>query len=141
VSLSTSTSPRSVNQPLATLFGAVYIVVGLIGFLVDSQGFAATEGGKILGIFEVNPLHNVAHLAIGALLLFAGRASLAAARSANLAVGASYLLLGVVGLFILDSSANILAINPADNGLHFASALVLLAAGLSADKAVAVRTA
>jgi hypothetical protein len=139
MSLNSATGDRSLNQLLATVFGAVYILVGILGFFVGSEGFAATEGGKILGIFEVNPLHNIAHLAIGALLLGAGRASHVAARSANLAVGAAYLALGVLGLFILNSEANILAINSADNGLHFASALVLLGVSLVADKPVAVR--
>ncbi len=126
---------KTVNQLAATVFGAVYILVGILGFFVHSNGFAATSGGKLLGIFEVNPLHNVAHLLIGAVLLGAGRASLAAARATNTTIGGAYLLLGVVGLFILSSSANILALNAADNGLHFASALVLLAVGVAADKA------
>lgn len=126
-------STKSINEYIALAFGAVYILVGLIGFLVHSNGFAATSGGKILGIFEVNPLHNIAHLLIGAVLVGAGRA-LATARAANTAIGGAYLLLGIVGLFILDKSANILALNAADNGLHFASALLLLGVGLAADK-------
>jgi hypothetical protein len=123
----------SVNQVVAAAFGAVYVVVGLIGFVVDSSGFAETDGGKIFGIFEVNPLHNVAHLLIGAALLLGSR-TLPAARAVNLTVGAAYLALGVLGLFILDSEANILALNGADNGLHLASAALLLAVGLGADR-------
>ncbi len=125
---------RSVNELAATVFGAVYLLVGVLGFFVHSNGFAATSGGKLLGIFEVNPLHNVAHLLIGAVLVGAGRAGLAASRATNTTIGGAYLLLGVVGLFILSSSANILALNAADNGLHFASALALLAVGVAADK-------
>lgn len=128
-------SGRSVNELVATVFGAVYVLVGILGFFVKSNGFAANSGGKLLGIFEVNPLHNIAHLLIGAALLAAGRSGLAAARGMNTAVGAAYLLLGVVGLFLLDRSANILALNGADNALHFASAVVLLATGVAADKA------
>lgn len=116
------------------VFGAVYVLVGILGFFV-SETFAGTDDDKLLGIFEVNHLHNIAHLLIGAALLVASKA-LAAARAANTAVGAAYLLLGVLGLFILDSSANILALNSADNGLHFASAAVLLLTGLFADKSV-----
>jgi hypothetical protein len=47
-----------------------------------------------------------------------------------------YLLVGIIGLFILDSSANILALNSADNVLHLVSAVALLAAGLATDKDV-----
>ena len=97
--------------------------------------FAATEGEPLI-IFDVNPLHNIAHLAIGALLLFAAMKSVSAAKGANVLVGAVYLLLGIVGLFILDSDVNILALNGADNVLHLASALLLLGVGLSQDKNV-----
>ncbi|MDQ1688733.1 MAG: hypothetical protein QOK42_1708 [Frankiaceae bacterium] len=135
----TGTGTKSVNQLVGTVFGAVYVLVGVLGFFVDSDGFAATSGGKLLGIFEVNPLHNLAHIAIGIALLVAARA-LATARAVNGTVGAAYLLLGVVGLFILDSKANILALNGADNALHFASAVVLLGAALAADKQVVTRS-
>lgn len=126
---------KSPNRLLATVFGAVYLLVGLLGFTATSGiGFFDTTGGLLLGIFEVNIFHNVAHLLIGAALLIAGLSSVRAATTVNTVVGAAYLLLGVVGLFILNSSANILAINGADNVLHFASAIVLLGVGLGADK-------
>jgi hypothetical protein len=131
----TTRTDRTVNQTVALVFGAVYLVVGAAGFLVDSNGFADTQGGKLLGLFEVNPLHNIAHLLIGAALVLASR-TLTSARTANTVVGAAYLLLGIVGLFILDSDANILALNAADNVLHFATAALLLAVGASADKSV-----
>ena len=71
----------SPNRLVATIFGAVYVLVGLLGFAVTGGvGFIATEGGLLLGIFEVNPLHNIAHLLIGAALLIAGLASARAAR-------------------------------------------------------------
>lgn len=127
------TSP---NKLLATVFGAVYLLVGLAGFAVTSGvGFFATEGANLI-IFAVNPLHNIIHLAIGAALLFAGLKSVPAARSVNTTVGAVYLLVGIVGLFLLDSAANIIALNGADNVLHLASAVLLLGVGLSQDKTV-----
>lgn len=126
---------QSPNRLVATVFGAVYLLVGLLGFAyTGGVGFFATEGGLILGIFEVNVFHNVAHLLIGAALLIAGLKSVPAAKAVNTTVGAAYLLLGVVGLFLVGTAVNILAINAADNVLHFASAVLLLAIGLSADK-------
>jgi hypothetical protein len=85
--------------------------------------------------------HNVAHLLIGAALLIAGLSSIRASKSVNTTIGAAYLLLGIVGLFILNSAANILAINTADNVLHFGSAVILLGVGLGADKAVRAHAA
>ena len=128
---------KSPNRLLATVFGAVYLVVGLLGFTVTGGvDFFDTEGALLLGVFEVNIFHNVAHLLIGASLLIAGLSNVRAAKGANITVGAAYLLLGIVGLFLIGSPANILAINAADNVLHFASATVLLAVGLGADKNV-----
>lgn len=128
---------RSPNRVLATAFGAVYVLIGILGFSVTSGvGFFATEGGLLLGLFQVNIFHNVAHILIGAALLIAGLSSVSAAKAVNSAVGATYLVLGLAGLFLIGSPLNILAINVADNVLHFASAAVLLAVGLGADKAV-----
>ncbi len=133
---------KSPNRLLATVFGVVYLLVGLLGFTVTGGvSFFDTSGGLLLGLFEVNVFHNVAHLLIGAALLIAGVSNVAAARGVNIAVGAAYLLLGIVGLFLIGTELNILAINAADNVLHFASAAVLLAVGLGADKKVRAATA
>jgi hypothetical protein len=129
-----STSP---NRMLAIIFGAVYLLIGLLGFTATSGvGFFDTSGGLLLGIFEVNIFHNVAHLLIGAALLIAGLSNVRAAKTVNVIVGAVYLLLGIVGLFVTNTPLNILALNAPDHVLHFASAVILLAVGLGADKGV-----
>jgi hypothetical protein len=126
---------KSPNRLLGVIFGAVYVVVGLLGFTVTGGiGFFATEGGLLLGIFEVNMFHNVAHLLIGAALLIAGLSNVRAAKATNTTIGAAYLLLGIIGLFIVGSPFNILALNAADHVLHFASAAVLLGVGLGVEK-------
>ncbi|PWD50486.1 DUF4383 domain-containing protein [Serinibacter arcticus] len=127
------TSP---NRLLAAVFGAVYTLVGLAGFAVTAGvAFAGTEGATLI-VFDVNPLHNIVHLGIGVALLLASRA-VGSARAVNTTIGAVYLLVGVVGLFLLDSAANILALNGADNVLHLASAVLLLGVGLTQDRGVA----
>jgi len=133
---------NSPNRLVATIFGAVYILVGLLGFAVTGGvGFIATKGGLLLGIFEVNPLHNIAHLLIGAALLIAGLTRVAAAKATNTTIGAVYLLLGIVGFFLVGTGANILALNTPDHFLHLVSAIVLLGVGLGADKAVRTNSA
>jgi hypothetical protein len=125
----------SPNRLVAAVFGAVYLLVGLLGFVVTGfSNFAGTDGDTLI-VFDVNPLHNIVHLAIGALLLLSSK-NVAAAKGSNTAVGAVYLLVGVLGLFLIGTDANILALNGADNVLHFASAVVLLGVGLSQDKNV-----
>ncbi len=126
----------SPNRLVATIFGAVYILVGLLGFAVTGGvGFLATEGGLLLGIFMVNPLHNIAHLLIGAALLIAGIVSARAAKTVNIVIGATYLLLGIVGFFLVGTALNILALNTFDHFLHLASAIVLLGVGLATERA------
>ena len=133
---------NSPNRIVATVFGAVYVLVGLLGFAVTGGvGVIATEGGLLLGIFQVNPLHNVAHILIGAALLIAGIVSAAAAKTVNIVVGGAYLLLGIVGFFLAGTAANILALNTADHFLHLASAIVLLGVGLAAERSARVATA
>jgi len=125
---------RSANRTLGYVLGIVFLLVGVLGFVATSGvGFASTQGKSLLG-FELNPLHNIVHLLVGALLLVGATRGVAASRAVNTAVGGVYLLVGIIGLFILDSSANILALNGADNVLHLVSAVVLLSVGLAADK-------
>ena len=131
---SRTSATSSVNRLLGYVLGIVFLLVGALGFAVTGGvGFASREGNTLLG-FEVNPLHNIVHLLVGAVLLLGATRGVAAARSANIAIGGTYLVVGIIGLFILDSSANILALNSADNVLHLVSAAALLGAGLAADK-------
>jgi hypothetical protein len=115
-------------QWLALAIGTVYLVVGLAGFLwTGFDGFVDPDGELLLGIFEVNPLHNVVHLVIGILgLALWQQLRLARVYGWLLAVG--YGAVFVYGLFVASSGdpANFLAINHADNWLHAVSA----AAGL-----------
>jgi hypothetical protein len=129
-----SSSP---NRLVGVIFGAIYLLVGVLGFFVTAGvDFIATDGGLLLGIFMVNPLHNIAHLLIGAALLIAGLSSTRAAKGVNTTVGAVYLLLGIVGFFLVGTAANILALNAADHFLHLGSAIVLLGVGIAADRTV-----
>lgn len=130
----------SPNRLVATVFGAVYLLVDLAGFLVTGGLPFAGQQGNALVVVDVNPLHNVVHLGIGLALLLASR-SVAGARATTTTIGAVYLLVGVLGLFLIGSGASILALNGADNVLHLASAVLLLAVGLGADKATAPSTA
>ena len=129
----------SLNRKVGYLFGVVFLLVGIAGFFVaKGVGFTSTEG-KDLIIFEVNPLHNIVHALVGLVLIGGAAAGDRASRSANIAVGAVYGLVGVVGFFITDSSANLLALDIADNLLHLGTAVVLLAVALRGAPAPATR--
>src|SRR5262245_10154567 len=127
---------RRINPLVAGVVGAVFVVVGLLGFTVSGgHHVAGHTGGALLGLFQVNVLHNLVHLAVGAVMIATAVAGLRAARAANTLIGAVYLLLGVAGLFITgDNPFNIIALNGADNGLHLVIGAALLGAGLGFDK-------
>ena len=125
---------RTLNQTLSLAFGAVYALVGLLGFAVSSDvDFAGKAGASLLG-FDVNGLHNIVHLLIGVALLAASRTHVAA-RSANLAIGAVYVLLAVLGPVINDTAADIIGLNGADHVLHLLSGVLLVGVAVAADKA------
>jgi hypothetical protein len=128
-------------QRFAQVFGAVYLLVGLLGFAFTGLGgFAATSDDKLL-LFGVNPLHNIVHLAVGALWLASSRSE-AGARAVSILIGAVYLVVGVLGLFINGSSdLNILNINQPDNALHLVSAALGLYFGLAGRRHAVAHTA
>lgn len=129
------------NQMFGYAFGAVYVLVGLLGFAVTGGvGFASPDGNLLLGIFEVNPLHNIVHLGIGAAFIGGAAGGLQTSRMVNSAIGAVYLLVGVVGLLIpREDAINILALNMADNGLHLVTGAAALAVAMMADKTATSR--
>jgi hypothetical protein len=132
----------SINRMFGYVFGATYVLVGLVGFAVTGGVDFAASQGKDLIFFGVNPLHNLVHIAVGALLLIGAAGGLARARAVNGLVGATYLLVAVLGFVIVDSAANILALNHPDNVLHLISAAVALVVANKGDRAArAVRAA
>ena len=126
---------RSVNGIVALVFGAVFVLVGLAGFLVSGGHPAVgTSGGALLGLFQVNVLHNLVHLAIGVVMIaFALRGDVAA-RNVNRAVGVLYLALFVIGLFLVGTELNLVALNGQDNILHLVLGVVLAGIGFGADR-------
>jgi hypothetical protein len=127
---------RTSIQTAALLFGVVFLVVGVAGFIpgitteYDRLGNFNGVGALLLGLFGVNWLESVVHLLYGAAGLGAARTP-GAARSYFLVGGAIYIVLWIYGLVIdLASSANFIGINEAANWLHFALGVVMLGIGL-----------
>ena len=127
------------NRLVAYVFGVVYLLVGIAGFFIESD-FLNKNSEKELIFFEINGLHNVVHALVGIALLLAARAGYRAARSMNMVVGGTYLLLGIIGLFIATdtNAANILTLNGPDNALHFTTAALLLGVAMSEKDSVEV---
>lgn len=125
-------------QTASAVVGAVFLLVGVAGFVpgltsnYESLEFAGHESGAmLLGLFNVSVLHNIVHLLFGV-------AGLALARTWNGAKqfliigGLVYLALWVYGLFVHDrtDNSNFVPLNNADNWLHLALGIGMLALGL-----------
>ncbi len=94
----TTRTGRSPAQTFALAFGILYLAVGILGFAVTGlDGFFASSFSEKLIVFPLNPAHNVVHLLIGAAWVGSSRKH-GAARTANVAIGAAYLLVFVLGL-------------------------------------------
>lgn len=113
-------SDKTPGQLFALVFGAVYVLVGILGFIGP-----LVSDDKLLGIFGVNPLHNIAHLAVGALFLFGSRVP-DTAKTVNLVIGVVYGLLGLLGLLGGIIVEDLINNNAADTVLHLATAALAL---------------
>ncbi|HEX2221099.1 MAG TPA: DUF4383 domain-containing protein [Candidatus Limnocylindria bacterium] len=121
-----------VARTVVLVLGAIYVVVGIVGFipgLVTGGPPAGMESaqGNLLGIFPVNALHNIVHLAIGAALLY-GATNTSAAISVARIIGVVYVVVGLLG-FVAPDTFGLMPIGGADIFLHLATGAILLAIG------------
>ena len=123
---------RDLLVTTAQLFGVVFLLVGILGFIPgitsEAPGNFSGEGSdaKLLGIFRVSILHNIVHLLFGIFgLALASTAD--GARTFLVGGGVIYLLLWIVGLI---GGLDWLPANSADHWLYFVFGVALLGAGL-----------
>lgn len=121
----------------AMALGAVFLLVGVLGFIpgittnYGSMSFAGHDSGAmLLGVFQVSVLHNIVHLLFGAAGIAMARSD-RMARNFLLGGGIVYVLLWIYGLVIdMNSGANFVPFNSADNWLHLILGLAMVGLGL-----------
>ncbi|GAA1659496.1 DUF4383 domain-containing protein [Glycomyces endophyticus] len=131
-----TTTGRAPVQTVTLVIALVFTLVGVLGFVpgvttgFDAMTFAGHHSdARLLGVFEVSVLHNVVHLLFGVVGFLMVRTA-AASVTYLLTGGAIYLVLWLYGLLIdLDSAANFVPVNDADNWLHLGLAVGMLALG------------
>ncbi|HEV2014165.1 MAG TPA: DUF4383 domain-containing protein [Candidatus Dormibacteraeota bacterium] len=128
---------RSTVQTVALIFGAIYLAAGILGFFPFLGGSDTQTSRALLGLFNVNLLHNLVHVVIGIAGL-AAASSLANSRTFCQVVGVILLLLGVIGIFVA-SPLGLLYIGGLDIALHLVTGAVLAYFGFAAT--VSTRTA
>jgi hypothetical protein len=125
---------RSLAQTLALVFGIAFLGAGVLGFIpgittnLGDIKFASNDSpSELLGIFQVSILHNIVHLLFGIAGIALAR-TWESARTYLLGSGVIYVVLFVYGLVVgSDSDANFIPANSADDFLHLALAIGLLA--------------
>jgi hypothetical protein len=118
---------RSNAQWGALIFGVVFLLLGILGLFVEN-GMAMdadpATSGQLLGVFPVNLLHNVVHLAYGAWGIAASRSTDGSRLYGRIGAGIYAAL--VVLAFLSPSLFGLVPIGGDDIWLH-----ALLAAGLA----------
>jgi hypothetical protein len=135
------TSARYPVQTAALAVSAVFLLVGVLGFIpgittnYGDMTFAGHHSdAQLLGVFQVSVLHNIVHLLFGA-AGFALARTASGARNYLIGGGAIYLVLWLYGLVVgQDSSANFVPLNSADDWLHLFLGLGMIALGLLTDR-------
>jgi hypothetical protein len=121
---------KTVPEILGLAFGAIYLLVGIVGFFVTGfDDFFAHDTGETLLGFEINGMHNVVHILIGVAGLVLSR-TLAGARTYGWLLAVGYGAAFIYGLLAINKDWDFLSINAADNVLHILTALVGLVIAL-----------
>jgi hypothetical protein len=109
---------------LVFILGVVFLLIGIIGFV----------NNPVLGLFEVDTLHNIVHLGSGLALVLSSGNPVNAKRAA-LGVGIVYGLVTLLGFIMIGASGEdellgLMKINGKDNFLHLFLTAVLIGVGL-----------
>lgn len=128
---------RNLPQRGALIFGVVFLIVGIAGLFVPggtSMEADMDTAGRLFGLFPVNVLHNLVHLAFGLWGILASR-KLTSSRSYG-KIGAGIYAALVVLAFVDPTTFGLVPIGSHDIWLH-----AVLAAGLAVIGFAAAETA
>lgn len=113
------------QKTILTILGVVFLAIGVLGFVSD----------PLLGIFEVDALHNIIHILSGALALVAVSMGASAMTTYSRVFGIVYALVAVLGFVSGTTVLGLIAVNLADNLLHLVLAVAFLYLGFCQGKA------
>lgn len=130
----------STIQRVAQIFGWVFVVIAVWGFVVSGASMESDPAmaPKVMGLFPVNVLHNLVHLAFGVWGIMASR-SVDGAKSYALGAGVIYLVLTILG-FLTPTTFGLIPIGGNDIWLHALIAVVLLGAWAASRSATTAPT-
>lgn len=120
-------------QRVSLIFGVVFVLVALAGFLTPGgMGMEADveRAPRVLGLFPINLLHNLVHLAFGVWGILASRSWSASVQYCRIG-GVIYLVLMVLG-FLAPDGFGLVPLGGNDIWLHALLGLALAAVGFTA---------
>ena len=128
---------NTTTQKLAAVFGVVFIIGAIAGFLAPNGGMSMQPtdpdtAAKALGLFPVNILHNIVHLVFGLWGLAASR-SFGGSRSYFTTAGIIYAVLLICGWFFPDGFG-LVPLGGNDIWLHAVLAVAMLAIGFTSKE-------
>ena len=122
-----ASSNRTPGQLYALVIGAVYLLVGVVGFFFVSEFTEGSSDDQFI-IFRLNHLHNLVRVVLGVGWLAASRTAVAA-KGINTLFGAVLLLvaiLGFTGIDLMHTLFNITESTDPDNFLHLVTGGIAL---------------
>ncbi len=116
---------------IAVVFGAVFLLVGVLGFIPAVTPMSAgSEEGRLLGIFAVDAVHNLVHVLTGIAAIATGFISEAASRTYFKVFGVVYGVVALLGFGYGSAPLlGLMANNLPDAALHALIAAVALFLG------------
>jgi hypothetical protein len=133
--------PRTALRTAALAVGAVFLLVGLLGFVpgittdYGDLGAAGQEStAKLLGTFQVSVLHNAVHVLFGVAGILLSRTN-EGSRAYLVGGGVIYLVLWLYGLVVdRTSDANFVPLNAADDWLHLVLGVGMIGLGVALSR-------
>ena len=121
---------NSMTKTLAKIFGVVFLLVGVLGFI--SNPIVGTAG-----FFHANVAHDLVHILLGIVLLLGSKTPAKAALWLKI-VGVVYLVVALLGFFMtpamgMTNLLGFVGINGADNWLHVVLGVVLFLCGFASQ--------
>ena len=112
-------------KPLTLILGVVFLILGVLGFVQN----------PVLGLFEIDTMHNAVHLLSGAAALICWSKGLGTTKMYLLVFGAIYGVVAVLGFVKPSPLLGLITVNMMDNYLHTGIAAVCLIVGGSVKRA------
>ncbi|EKD75868.1 MAG: hypothetical protein ACD_44C00001G0009 [uncultured bacterium] len=118
-------------RKLAVIFGVAFIAAGIAGFIPG----LVTDGNLLLGIFEIDSMHNGVHLLSGIIALVSAT-QFSYARLYFQVFGVIYTIVAILGFI---TEGNMMHMNMADNLLHLVIGIASLYIGFVLSKSIESR--